>query len=164
MFYSFSISMNVTIKSKILSGFLNFYSVKADMKNNIYLHTVYIFRYDIHSTSGCIFYLSIFLSLFLPLNTLSNFLYIFTFWYVTNWFENLATHLFIFSMFWISGGLFEDRNKGVEIAFRHTTEKINLRGDVLGKSLLIYNIAPVSQDDSFESSKKGIICIFLYIP
>ncbi|XP_063403152.1 glutamate receptor ionotropic, kainate 2-like [Mytilus trossulus] len=67
----------------------------------------------------------------------------------------------------IIGGLFEDRNKGVEIAFRHTTEKINLRGDVLGKSLLIYNIASVAQDDSFESSKKvckmikdGVAAIF----
>ena len=67
----------------------------------------------------------------------------------------------------IIGGLFEGQDKGVEIAFRHTMEKINLRGDILPQSLLIYNSAEVSQQDSFESSKKvckmikdGVAAIF----
>lgn len=70
-------------------------------------------------------------------------------------FNNVSKYLMICIFVLFLGGLFEGQDKGVEIAFRHTMEKINLRGDILPQSLLIYNSADVSQQDSFESSKKG---------
>lgn len=98
--------------------------------------------------------------------------------------EQMEVMNLFFSLFWIYhhvsavvssalpdtimiGGLFEGRNKGVEVAFRNTMEKINLRSDILSQSLLIYNTADVNYDDSFEASKKvckmvkdGVAAIF----
>lgn len=62
-----------------------------------------------------------------------------------------------FSTFIFAGGLFEAKDRGVEIAFRNTMEKINLRNDILPQSLLIYDkYADVTEQDSFEASKKGM--------
>lgn len=53
------------------------------------------------------------------------------------------------------GGLFEPEFEGQKLAFTNAIEKINLRSDILPKTLLIYDVQEVQYQDSFHASKKG---------
>ncbi|KAJ8315099.1 hypothetical protein KUTeg_007249 [Tegillarca granosa] len=63
--------------------------------------------------------------------------------------------------------LFEEKYRNQELAFKHTIEKINLRGDIIKNAMLIYGTQNVKEQDSFEASKKvcreikeGVAAIF----
>ncbi|KAL5010168.1 hypothetical protein ScPMuIL_012473 [Solemya velum] len=65
------------------------------------------------------------------------------------------------------GGLFETEYGGELGAFKFAVEKLNLRNDILGQILLVYDVLDVPVQDSFQASKKvcrqikeGVAAIF----